>query len=218
MRIDMGLLEKRPNILLGTLLTDAELITEPTLDAALKIQDLVRESRIDASRAADILKHYFSMGAAIEDYIDPSDFIKKKETSAAGQAASTTMPRPAARPAPKPEPKPRVLFPPVDKEDLTIAVDLMVKAGLLAQNDVDTATKVLAKHNGDIREALLAADKLDLSTLEAALICASLVRVSSMESGQCIIALNYCSRSRVGFDEALDEMGWENPRKSRPAR
>jgi hypothetical protein len=34
-----------------------------------------------------------------------------------------------------------------------------------------------------------------------------------MKVEQCIIALNYCSRSRVGFDAALEELGWPNPRK-----
>jgi hypothetical protein len=210
MLIDMELLEKRPNILLGTLLTDAELITEPTLEAALKIQDLVRARKIDASKAAEILKHFFSMGASIEDYINPSDLMVEKTP---GEKTRSS------KPAPKSEPQARrAPLPPVDKEDLQIACDLLVKSGLLTQSDIANANRILGQHNGDIREALIANHKLDINTLDAALISASLVRVSSMKSEQCIIALNYCSRSRVGFDEALDEMGWENPRKSRPAR
>ena len=76
------------------------------------------------------------------------------------------------------------------------------------------ARKVVFRHGGDIRNILQAAGKVDSKTMSAAMICASLVKASSMKVEQCIIALNYCSRSRVGFDEALEELRWENPRKS----
>lgn len=36
-----------------------------------------------------------------------------------------------------------------------------------------------------------------------------------MKTEQCVIVLNYCNRSRVGFDEAIDELNWENPKHAK---
>jgi hypothetical protein len=193
----MEYLEKRPGILIGSLLTEAELITEPTLEAALKIQELVKQGRLTAVRAPEILKMFFSMGPSIEDYIDPSD-LKLIE-------------------APKPAPslQPRSTAPQPPNKDLNLALSLLIKAGVLKESDVKMASQVRAKHGGDIRNILQAAGKFDHKTIDAALICVDLERRGVLKVEQCVIALNYCSRSRVGFDEAIDELGWENPRKQK---
>jgi hypothetical protein len=193
----MEYLEKRPGILIGSLLTDAELITEPTLEAALKIQELVRQGRLSATRAPEILKMFFSMGPSIEDYIDPSDFLK---------------PPVEAKPA-APSMQPRGAQPP--NKDLNVALNMLIKAGIIKENDVKLANQVRAKHGGDLRNILQAAGKFDAKTIDAALICVDLERRGVMKTEQCMIALNYCSRSRVGFDEAVEELGWENPRKQK---
>ncbi|MFX8879627.1 hypothetical protein ABTM72_20100, partial [Acinetobacter baumannii] len=69
------------------------------------------------------------------------------------------------------------------------------------------------KHGGDIVQMLTAAGKIDATTYKAAELCVPLIAENKMKVEQCIIALGYCSRSRVDFDSALEEMGWENPRK-----
>ena len=195
----MEYLEKRPGILIGSLLIEAELITEPTLEAALKIQELVKQGRLSTTRAPEILKMFFSMGPSIEDYIDPSD-LKAVE---------------APKPAPAPSLQPRSTGPQAPNKDLSLALSLLIKAGVLKEADVNMANQVRAKHGGDIRNILQAAGKFDHKTIDAALICVDLERRGALKVEQCIIALNYCSRSRVGFDEAIDELGWENPRKQK---
>jgi len=197
-------LQKAPGILLGSLLTDAGLITEPTLEAALKIQELVRAGRLDPTRATELLKLFYSMGSAIEEYIDPADL--KKPDAAKKPNAQPTAPASAEqrRAAGSNQPK-----------ELTSALDLLIKAGLITQNDIKTANAVRAKHGGDLRMILQAAGKADTKTLDAAVVCVDLERQGLMKMEQCVILLNYCSRSRVGFDEAIDELGWPNPRKQR---
>ena len=213
--IDMNLLQKRPNITLGTLLTEAELITDPTLQAALKIQDLVRSGRLSSSRAPEILKLFFSMGAAIEDYIDPSDFIGNKGGAKSDQPKSQPSqpgaPRQASQPS-QPDPAKKPVSPEV--MEIRQAFDLLIKSSLLTDDDIKTANEVRKKHGGDIRNILQAAGKVDSKTMQAAMICGNLVKNNLMKVEQCIIALNYCSRSRVGFDEAMEELHWENPRKT----
>lgn len=63
-------------------------------------------------------------------------------------------------------------------------------------------------------QILKSAGKLEMKTYEAAVTCIRLIHVGKMKVEQCIIALNYCSRSRVGFDEAMEELNWPNPKKS----
>jgi hypothetical protein len=193
-------LKKAPGILIGSLLTEAGLITEPTLEAALKIQELVRGGKLTPSRAPELLKLFYSMGASIEEYIDPSDLSSPEAAKKPQPTSSEQQRRAAAGQQPK---------------ELTSALDLLIKAGLLTPNDIKTASAVRAKHGGDLRMILQAAGKADTKTLDAAVVCVGLERQDLMKVEQCVILLNYCSRSRVGFDEAIDELGWPNPRKQK---
>jgi hypothetical protein len=93
------------------------------------------------------------------------------------------------------------------------AFDLLQKAGLLKEDDIKSASQVRSKHGGDMVQILQAANKLDATTFKAASTCVPLIRDNKMKAEQCIIALNYCSRSRVDFETALDELGWPNPLK-----
>lgn len=70
---------------------------------------------------------------------------------------------------------------------------------------------VKEKHGGDIGKILAAAGKLDAKTYAAAIKCVELISKDRLPVGQAIIALHYCQRSRVSFDEAVEEMGWEKP-------
>ena len=150
------------------------------------------------------------MGADIDQHLTPEDLIRKprKKAPEASQAApSKNIPAGKETAAVDPNKKP--------KRNLKPAFDLLEKAGILSSDDVKDALAVRKKHGGDLVGILEAANKLNRKTVDAAFICLPLIREGLMKSEQCIIALNYCSRMRVGFDEALDEMGWQNPRKLR---
>jgi hypothetical protein len=197
-----SMMQKSSNVLLGTLLVEAGLVTTPTLNAALKIQELVREEKMDHEHAFDALKRLHDMGGSIDEYLAPTDF-KKGQSGAAKPRPPQTGGAPSGRPAMDPE----------KARDYHAAFDLLLKAGILSQTDMKTAEGVRSKHGGDLVLILKSANKLDGTTFDAALICIKLIHASKMKVEQCIIALNYCSRSRVGFDAALEELGWPNPRK-----
>lgn len=197
-----SMMQKASNVLLGTLLVEAGLVTTPTLNAALKIQELVREEKMDHEQAFDALKRLHDMGGSIDEYLSPSDFKAGKSG-----AAKARPPQSGGAPVGRA---------PIDPErarDFHAAFDLLLKAGILSQTDLKTADGVRAKHGGDLVQILKSAGKLEVTTFDAALICIRLIHASKMKVEQCIIALNYCSRSRVGFDAALEELGWPNPRK-----
>jgi hypothetical protein len=205
---------------------EAGLITEPTLEAALKIQEFVREERMSPTQACEILKKHHGLGASIDNYLSPEDFdiesgnAKAPKKSSTSKAAGSTAIKPSgatgaagAKPAVKGSGQPEL--PKAEKIKLQLAsFDLLQKAGLLKNDDLQTAHAVYKKHGGDIVQMLTAAGKMDATTYKAAEACIPLIHDNKMKVEQCIIALNYCQRSRVDFDSALDELGWENPRKS----
>jgi len=188
--------EKGTNILLGTLLFEAEFINQPTLNAALKLQDMVREGKLSIADAPETLKRLHTMGGSIDQYINKGDFTGGSESRSSSSSSSKPSGSSSANVAEQ-----RSVF------------DLLQKAGLLKEDDLKSASQVRSKHGGDMVAILQAAGKMDAGTYKAATTCIPLIRDNKMKVEQCIIALNYCSRSRVDFDTALEEMGWPNPLK-----
>ena len=228
--MDYQLLDKRPNLLIGVLLKDAGLITEPALDAALKIQELIREGKVSPQKAPLILQKHHSKGAKIDQFLSIDDVVvSKKAPEPQAQGAKPAQGGPGGNKGPTPAgqkgPQPAggavqagakgAEGPGGAKRNLKPAFDLLQKAGILTESDVKDALDVRQKIGGDLVSILESAGKLNKKTVDAAFVCLPLIREGLMKTEQCIIALNYCSRMRVGFDEALDEMGWQNPRKLR---
>ncbi|MDP3510033.1 MAG: hypothetical protein Q8T09_18830 [Candidatus Melainabacteria bacterium] len=208
--LDYHLMDKRANILLGTMLKEAGLISDPTLEAALKLQELVRDEKMSVDKAPEVLKRLHAMGSSIDQYLTKGDFDKS-----AGAAAYAAAPKPAA-PASKPIPQSgQGQGQPGQGRDLKGAFDILQKAQLLTESDLTTAMNVRKKHGGDIVQILEAAGKVNSKTVDAAVTSLPLIREGLMKIEQVIMALNYCERMRVSFDDALEEMGWQNPRKLR---
>jgi hypothetical protein len=208
--LDYHLLDKRPNMLLGSMLEEAGLISQPTLEAALKLQELIRDEKIPPERAPLILKRLHSMGGNIDQYLTPDDTIGEKR-----RPSSDKVKKPSAAPSSAGAPAGAPAAGTDGKRNLKPAFDLLQKAGILSEDDIQDALAVRKKHGGDLVGILEAAGKVNRKTVDAAFVCLPLIREGLLKMEQCIIALNYCSRMRVGFDEALDEMGWQNPRKLR---
>ena len=152
---------------------------------------MVEEGLIPVTLAPRALYGFHTKGQAIGEYLP--DF------------ESVVLPGAEKKDAPKPRPV----------GDLKPVYDLIQKAGILTESDMTTALGVRKKHGGELIQILESAKKLDKKTFEAAIACQPLIREGLMKLEQCIIALNYCHRSRVDFDTALEEMDSPNPRKLR---
>jgi hypothetical protein len=190
--IDATLVNKRYEISLADLLKGAELISKPTLAAALKMQTLVQDGKVPVDEAINILKQHHQKGDSIDSYANSA--ASHQESAKSTSTSSIAKIKPISKEA-------------------SAAFELLEKAGLLNKDDISTAKNVSRKHGGDLVSILKAAQKLDDKTFEAALTCVALLGEELMKLEQCIITLNYCSRSRVGFDEALEDLNWPNPRK-----
>ncbi len=193
--IDTSLLNKEKDIALVDLLVKAQLLTEPILAAALKIQDLIQDNKLSVERASEILNHYHSKGGAIEDYIN----------SASDSLVSSIVEKSSFKNSGRRDVNKR------EDPSVLAAFELLKKGGLLSEDDIKIAEGVRRKHGGDLVAILKAANKIDENTLEAAKICQALEKDGKMKLEQSVIVLNYCSRSRVSFDEAMSELNWENP-------
>jgi hypothetical protein len=201
--LDYSLISKRAKVQLGKLLVDSKIIAESTLDAALKMQELVEEEKLSAEQAPVILQRHHLKGAAIEQYLQD------------------TAPEIKAEPLPPPDPE-RIrqaqklpINPPRSTAEGKAAFDFLQQAGILTENDIKTAQAVRAKHGGDLIRILQAAGKLDKYTFESAVTCLPMIREGLMKVEQCVLVVQYCNRVRVDFDSAMDELNWPNPRKLR---
>lgn len=146
--VDANLFSKNSEISLANLLREAELITEPSLAAALKIQDLVQEGSLAVDKAVKVLKNHHSKGQAIGNYIDSPVTSTAKESPPAKSPPSRTPTTST--------PKSKTVTKEMTAE-MTAAFDLLETAGLLSKQDMDTAHNVSRKHGGNLVSILQAA-------------------------------------------------------------
>jgi len=89
--------------------------------------------------------------------------------------------------------------------------ELLKLAGFVTQDDISKAVELSSKNSALIGKMLLVTGMIDESVLHAALRCQFLLREGFLKPEQGIIALNYCQRSKVSFDDAMAELGWVMP-------
>jgi len=194
-----------PNLLLGHLFVESGIIPEKCLDAALKLQELVRKGQMNNEQAVLAMKRTAELGGYIDDDIiewakDP-EAVQKRAGRSAG-AASAPGKGPAGPAAAK-------AAPPAQARDNVASqriADLLKQAGLVSEEDLETARKVKSKHGGDISQILVSAGRLNSKTVDAAADVQNLVAVGRLRIDKAIMALHYCERMRVGLKEALSEL------------
>jgi hypothetical protein len=234
---DLELLSKRPNIVLGKFLRDADLIPQHTLDAALILQDMVRSGALDTTQAAKALVRAHNRGGALE----ANTFLAKRNPDnreliiiapALGQILieAGLINAPALKTALDLQEAVRTgtlsseealtafvheCFGKIRSEsnketpEVERAINLLRSAGILDLKDIQAAEKLSEKHRGQLMKILVTAGKLSELTMEAAIQCQYLVHQQKLKTEQAVIALHYCQRTGIGFDEAIRELGWD---------
>lgn len=87
---------------------------------------------------------------------------------------------------------------------------LLHKAGLVGESDYNKAMALQGPQaEGEAGKYLVSNNILDNKTLHAAVQVQALIEKQALKTEKAIIALHYCQRSRIGLDEALDELGWK---------
>ncbi|HEY9787350.1 MAG TPA: hypothetical protein V6D17_18315, partial [Candidatus Obscuribacterales bacterium] len=231
--------EKGANVLIGDILTNAGLVPEATIEAALSLQPLVNSGAMSTEQAGEAVRRAHNRGGKL----DPGIF------TASRPPGDASLPKPISTPLGEILVASGVVSISVIKSALNLqevvrtgaldkreAIDafikehfgakagkvttsakdekviaLLVKSGLLHDQDIEAAHKVKKKHGGEIVKILSAAGKLDKITFDAANACQDLIEAKRMKVEQAIIALHYCQRGRLSLHEAIDELGWERP-------
>ncbi len=227
----------RPNMRLGQFLVEAGLIPESTIDAALQLQELVKNGSLSTSKAAEAVRRAHVRGGAVDPKLISAPLSADSLQAVAaplGQilVEAAVIRGPIVRQALKLQE--RIRSGEMDKDeaidalcfeafgvarksndslgetqDSIKALDLLLKAQLVSTFDHDTASKVRDKRGGQLVAILVKAGKLDKHTADAAFKCLSMITSNKLREEKAIIALHYCQRSRVNLEEALSTLGWE---------
>lgn len=105
------------------------------------------------------------------------------------------------------QPVPTAAVEKIDAEEIGKIVALLRQAGLLSDSDIEAATKVDASGGANVIKVLLALSKLDQLTIDAATSCQRFIDGGHLRPDQAFMALHYCQRMRVTFEEAASELG-----------
>jgi len=90
----------------------------------------------------------------------------------------------------------------------TTEIDLLKAAKVITDADIEKATEVTSRLGGQVSAMLIADGKLDRSMLDVAKRCTTLINAAILDLGRAVILLNYSQRSRLDFDKAVEELGW----------
>jgi hypothetical protein len=235
---DSDLITKRPNVLLGDFLVETGLIPATTLEAALQLQEMVRNGSLSTTQAAEAVRRAHNRGGQVEQFspsAPPADSSGARVNAPplgeilveAGlirisilKAALNLQEVVRTGALSKEEAVEAFIqehFGKAGKQGTGESsheqniLELFIKARLIQPGDLETAISVKKKHGGEVSKILESAGKVDRITYEAAGRCQTLLEEKRLKIEQAIIALHYCQRSRVTFDDAIEELGWEKP-------
>ncbi len=207
---------------LGQVLVMAGIISAAQLKAGLRMQDAMRTGALTMEQAVTTLHNELGNEAKPKvsepneaDNIQArsqtrsqtgsgqsaSQSTSQSKSQATSQSISQTMSQAISQtnsvPAEVEEP---------DSEEVKKALTLLTQVGLLTETDLEAASRVRTTRGGELTRILMAAGKLDKLTIEAATACQRYIDGGQLRADQAIMALLYCQRMRVPFEEATSEL------------
>jgi len=173
--VETGLMEAQP---IGHILVKHKLISESAIDAALKLQDLIREQKIDPLKAVDVLKEFASKGGAFDDIV--SRIAKRKVKPATAGMAN------------------------LDAKLLETVHGL----GFVSETELATICREVSTSQMSVTEYLTQKTRVDDDKIKAAMRCRELVDIGTLTLEQAIFAVHIWLWSGGDFDQVLVNIGW----------
>ncbi len=94
--------------------------------------------------------------------------------------------------------------------NVSSVLKLLHKAGLVGDADYQITLDMQGPQSeAEAGKYLVSNGIIDNKTLHAAVQVQALIEMQTLKPEKAIIALHYCQRSRIGLEEALDELGWK---------
>jgi hypothetical protein len=176
------------NLMLGHLFVEAGVLPEPCLDAALKLQELVRKGTLSNEGAIEALRRSAESGGQLTD-----DIIATCRAMYPAEKVQAPTPNPNSGPQDPREAARQVIL-------------LIQQSGVVTENDVSTAEGVRRKHGGDVGNILVSAGKIEKATLDAARRCQPLVYQHKLNSDEVSRILQHCQKTRASVEDACREL------------
>lgn len=208
-----------PNILLGHILVDSGMIPEPVLDAALTLQEMVRQKTLTPDEATEALRKVHSRGSDLRDVVAEI----KHERQQKPPADAMQLLREAGLVSEQDILKARQVVEQLRKAGLDsphaidnakTLLDLLRLAGFISDEDIRRAATTITSRPTDICKALLNAGTIDSLAFDVASRFVKHVRLGTFKQEQAIIALHYSQRCRTDFEETVHSLGWQVPIES----
>ena len=204
-------IEKRK---IGEILVDSGALPARVLDAAVRLQEMAREKQITHQRVTDLLRQLHATGATLEE------LLKGTGRAAVKPRGDMLMEEEERKVTKEERNKVSQVFNVLKEANLEgeagktrchDMLELLQKASIVTPQVIDNELKANKDNVVDAVKALLVKELMDPTTFEAALGCVKLIEMERFKIEQAVIALGYCSRSRVGLKDAISDLNWLIP-------
>lgn len=199
---------------IGEILVSSGALPAKVLDAAVRLQDLARDKSITNQRVTELLRQLHATGCELDDLLKSTppvairargDMLLEEEetkiTSEERKKVSQVMK----------VIKEAQLDNAAAKQRCSDILELLQKAMIVSSAAVEDELKANKDNVVDTVKALLVKEAVDPTTLEAAVGCQKLIELERFKIEQAVIALGYCSRSRVSLKDAISDLNWLIP-------
>jgi len=174
--VETGLMEAQP---IGHVLVQHNLIREEAIEAALKLQDLIREQKIEPLKAVDVLKEYAGERSGSFDDIVARVAKRKIKPPTSG----------------------------MEKNDAKL-LETVHGLGFLSETEMAKICKEINAENVSVIDYLTKRTRVDDSKIKTALRCRELVDCGTLTIEQAIFAVHIWVWSGGDFDDVLINVGW----------
>lgn len=89
--------------------------------------------------------------------------------------------------------------------------ELLKMTGMVDEDDISEAISLSNKYPSLIGKMLVLSGAIDEATLIASLRCQFLLKHGYLTVDDAVVALQYCNKNKISFDDALDELGIRKP-------
>jgi hypothetical protein len=199
---------------IGEILVTSGALPSKVLEAAVRLQDLARDKAITNQRVTELLRQLHSTGCNLDDLLKGTppvaiqargDMLLEQEenkiTSEERKKVSQVMK----------VIKEADLGSAAAKQRCNDILELLLMASILSHEAIEAELKANKDNAVDTIKALLVREALEPTTFEAAVGCIKLIELERFKIEQAVIALGYCSRSRVALKDAISDLNWLIP-------
>ncbi len=212
---NMGTVDRKR---IGEILVNSGALPTNVMAAAVKLQEMARSRVITHQRVTELLRQIYATSGSLEDLLVHISHTQIVDTPPTAKHRADQLNEDEGQVTKEEQEKlthvlslVKELSDDNDGKRATQLLDLLVKASILSDDAVITELLLTKNSSVDTVKSLLAKERLDPATFEAAVACQKLIKLERFKVEQAVIALGYCSRSRVTLRDAICDLNWLIP-------